>query len=84
MPHSPAHDSPLLTVTGNTLVLAWRYDARFDPRSPPETPRPPRTSRRIRIPRPPRTSRRRVNPYARLFAIPGARAFTGWMSRARR
>ncbi|MFF1959491.1 MFS transporter [Streptomyces sp. NPDC058220] len=54
MPHSP--DPPLMTVTGDTLVLAPRFD-------PGHTPGPRRT-------------RTRTNPYARLFAIPGARAFT--------
>ncbi|WP_326612064.1 MFS transporter [Streptomyces scopuliridis] len=72
MPHSPAPDTPLLAVTGDSLVLARRYDARFDP-APPSAPEP---SEPPKAPRPPRTARRRGNPYARLFAIPGARAFT--------
>ncbi|MFF1420592.1 MFS transporter [Streptomyces sp. NPDC058280] len=67
MPHSP--DPPLMTVTGDTLVLAPRCDPGHTPRR--EThgrkPAPRRTRTRTRT---------RTNPYARLFAIPGARAFT--------
>ncbi|RYJ27884.1 putative transport protein [Streptomyces sp. L-9-10] len=83
MPYSPAPDTPLLAVTGDSLVLARRYDARFDPTSepasepgPPSAPEPPEPSKTQKAARPPRTARRRGNPYARLFAIPGARAFT--------
>ncbi|MFJ9029221.1 MFS transporter [Streptomyces sp. NPDC102274] len=72
MPHSPAPDTPLLAVTGDSLVLARRYDDRFAP-GPPSAPEP---SVPPKAPRRPRTARRRGNPYARLFAIPGARAFT--------
>lgn len=54
MPHSPDSPSPLMTVTGNTLVLAPRYalDKDFGPR--------PRTRTRTRT---------RTNRCARLFAI---------------
>ncbi|MFD7117009.1 MFS transporter [Streptomyces sp. NPDC059922] len=89
MPYSPAPDTPLLAVTGDSLVLARRYDARFGPAAepdpaepdPPSAPEPaersePDPSQAPKASRPPGTARRRGNPYARLFAIPGARAFT--------
>ncbi|MFI6704127.1 MFS transporter [Streptomyces sp. NPDC050509] len=52
-------NTPLMSVTGSTLVLAAREEAY---ESAHDTAR--------------RSARRRVHPYARLFAPPGARAFT--------
>ncbi|MFG3506414.1 MFS transporter [Streptomyces sp. NPDC047821] len=57
--------SPLLALTPESPVLAPRYDSA--PRAPERGPRPPVRSR-------PRS--RPLARYARLFALPGTRAFT--------
>ncbi|MFJ4923917.1 MFS transporter [Streptomyces sp. NPDC088725] len=57
-PQARSSDTPLVTVTGSTLVLASRA-----------TDTPPTHHRKRGRVRPP-------GPYARLFAVPGARAFT--------
>lgn len=60
MPYENASPAPppLLTVSGNTLVIAERSEA-----ARPDAARP-------------RAAARPVNPYRRLLATPGARAFT--------
>ncbi|MFJ3882006.1 MFS transporter [Streptomyces sp. NPDC090077] len=56
-------ESPLMTVTGSTLVLAAPPSAPAPPSSPQPSP-PSRPAARVR------------GPYARLFTRPGARGFT--------
>ncbi|WP_443052619.1 MFS transporter [Streptomyces sp. JV176] len=63
-PEPVPRNTPLMSVTGSTLVLAARDEA---PGSPHRGGRHD-TARR--------SARRRAHPYARLFAPPGARAFT--------
>ncbi|MGA5842589.1 MFS transporter [Streptomyces pseudogriseolus] len=63
MPQPTSPDTRLFTVTADTLVAV------------DFTPREPRERRRPRTPRTPRTPRE-PGPYRRLFAVPGARAFT--------
>ncbi|MFJ5225669.1 MFS transporter [Streptomyces sp. NPDC088400] len=88
MPHSPDAPSPLMTVTGHTLVLAQRHapdkgssrstGSDADSGTTPGTDTPAGPNGRRTSPGRPTSpgSRTRAAPYRRLFAIPGTRAFT--------